>query len=226
MRALNSAWLLETLLLVPPLLLSLTLHEYAHARVALAFGDPTAFRLGRVSLNPLRHLDPIGTLMIIFSGLIGWAKPVPVNPLNLRPRRLGEIMVSAAGPLTNLALTVVSAMLLRLWQAKGPAASDLSPIVEDLLSWTAAANLGLCFFNLIPLFPLDGHHILRELLPAESQARFMHWQMRFGGALLMGLIFGPPVVEAITGRSVPVDPLGLYLSRVIRPLLSLLGINL
>jgi Zn-dependent protease len=221
----STEWLLDRLLLVPPLLLSLTLHECAHARMALAFGDPTAYRLGRVSLNPLRHLDPIGTLMIIFSGLIGWAKPVPVNPFNLHPRRLGEIMVSAAGPLTNLVLAVVSALLLRLWIAHGPAAWSTSPTISMLLFWTAAANLGLCFFNAIPLFPLDGHHIVRELLPGESQVGFMRWQMSFGGPLLMALILGPWLVEAVLGREIPVDPLGLYMSWVIAPLLYFLGVG-
>ena len=211
------------LLTAPPLLLSLTLHEYAHARMALAFGDPTAKHNGRVTLNPLKHLDPLGTLMILFSGVMGWAKPVPVNPYNLHPIRLGNIMVSLAGPLTNLALAVTSGLALRAWLAWGP--TDLPNIydtVEMLLWWTALANLGLCFFNLIPLFPLDGHHIVREMLSSRKSDAFMRWQMRFGAMTLMILIFAPRLIERVTRKPSPVDPISLYLGHVIRPLLNIL----
>ena len=223
----DAEWLQHTILVLPPLLLSLTLHEFAHARVALAFGDPTAYKLGRVSLNPLRHLDPVGTLMLVFSGVIGWAKPVPVNRFNLRPPRLGEIMVSVAGPLTNLALALIAGALLRTWVAIGPAVPKaMADTVPIMLFWTALANLAMCFFNLIPLFPLDGHHIVRELLPAGSQEGFMRWQMRFGGMLLMVLLLGPKLVEAVTGRPPPVDPLRAYLAGVIMPAMRLMGLYL
>ena len=223
MLELDGEWLRDTITVLPPLLLSLTLHEYAHARTALAFGDPTARNMGRVSLNPLRHLDFLGTLMLIFSGLIGWAKPVPVNPFNLYPRRLGDIAVSVAGPATNFALAVISGLLLRVWIAKGPAEPEsLFDTGYILLYWTTVANLGMCFFNLLPLFPLDGHHILRELLPPRYHAGFMHWQMRFGSMLLLAMIFGPRLVQVVTGRALPVEPLRLYLRGVIRPILNLL----
>ena len=104
--------------LIAAMLISLTLHELAHARTALAFGDPTAQMMGRISLNPLRHLDPIGSIALVLSMMagagIGWAKPVPVNPANLQPRRLGDIMVSLAGPMANLGLAVAAGLLLRL----------------------------------------------------------------------------------------------------------------
>ena len=227
MDSFDSEWLLEMLVVLPPLIFSLTLHEYAHARVALAFGDPTARDMGRVSLNPLRHLDPIGTLMLIFSRVIGWAKPVPVNPLNLEPRRLGEITVSAAGPLTNLALAVVFGLALR-WA--GPWMADRIPpegggaiaMLYRMLSVAAMANLALCFFNLIPLFPLDGHHIVREVLPSESQRGFMQWQIRFGGLLLLALLMGPRLLTVLTGKPFPIDPLRTYLHYVVEPILRLL----
>ena len=218
----DAEWLQRTILTLPPLLLSLTLHEYAHARTALAFGDPTAARMGRITLNPLRHLDPIGTLMLVFSGVIGWAKPVPVNPLNFSRRRIGDIAVSAAGPLTNLLLAIVAGLLLRLWLKVVPETQPVFEPGQMVLFWTAAANLGLCFFNLLPLFPLDGHHIVRELLPGDRQVDFMRWQIRFGGILLLALLLGPRLIETVTNRPSPVDPLGLYFDRVVFPLLGLL----
>ena len=214
--------LIDILLTAPPLLLSLTLHEYAHARMALAFGDPTAKHNGRVTLNPLRHLDPVGTLMLLFSGVMGWAKPVPVNPYNLHPRRLGDIMVSLAGPLTNFLLAVVAAMLLRAWVAWGLQGHTVDPTVRLLLYYTAIANLGLCFFNLLPLFPLDGHHIARELLPPGKQQGFMRWQLQFGSFILMALIIGPHVIEAVTRRPIRYDPISLFLGKAIFPLLKVL----
>ena len=214
---------MEQAVVLPPLFLSLTLHEYAHARVALAFGDPTALRAGRVSLNPLRHLDPIGTLMLIFSGIIGWAKPVPVNQFLLRPPKLGDICVSAAGPLTNLVLAAIGAALFRLASAQA-GNSQTSEVILDILWVMVVANLGMCFFNLIPLFPLDGHHIVRELLPRGSQDGFMRWQLRFGPLLLMGMLIGPRLAKAVTGKPMPIDPLNMYMTYAIVPVARLLGL--
>lgn len=209
--------LIRTLLTAPPLLLSLTLHELAHARTALAFGDPTAKHAGRVTLNPLKHLDPIGTLMLLFSGIMGWAKPVPVNPLNLHPIRLGQIAVSIAGPLANLSLAIICGLGLRAWIAWAPHDHATYGTVDMLLYYTARANLALCFFNLIPLFPLDGHHVVRELLPVRQQDGFMRWQLRFGGLILMAMIFVPHML----GPRAP-DPIGIYFKHLIRPLLNVL----
>src|ERR1035437_8633090 len=109
----DSAWLADKLLTIPLLIFSLVVHECAHARTALAFGDPTAKNMGRITLNPLPHLDFMGTLCLIFSGFIGWAKPVPVNPYNLHPRRLGDIAVSFAGPASNLSLALIFGLILK-----------------------------------------------------------------------------------------------------------------
>lgn len=197
--------------LVPVLLLSLTLHEFAHARIALAFGDPTALRAGRVTLNPLRHLDPIGTIMLFFVGF-GWAKPVPVNPYNLRPRRLGDIMVSLAGPLSNLCLAVIAGCLLRtIAFASGSAETGtMGGLLKEALLYALAINVCLFTFNLLPLFPLDGHHILREMLPPQKQTGFMQWQMKYGMWMLLLLVAGPGLFSQILHQPIP-DPLGWLL---------------
>ncbi|MCD6304024.1 MAG: site-2 protease family protein [Planctomycetes bacterium] len=224
MPSLDPTWLLDTLVLIPPLLFSLVIHEYAHARTAHAFGDDTARLMGRMTLNPLAHLDPIGTLCIILIHF-GWAKPVPVNSANLHPRRLGDIAVSLAGPLSNLVLAVVTGILLRLWWTFGPRISPqfYAPVYGYLLLITSV-NIILCTFNLLPLFPLDGHHVLRELLPARKQRPFMEWQLRFGSLVLMALLFGPRLLVMFTGRADIPDPLGWVFYHVRMLVLGLLGI--
>jgi Zn-dependent protease len=206
----------DILLMAPPLLLSLTIHEYAHARVALAFGDPTAHRMGRCTLNPLKHLTVLGTMMLLFSGIIGWAKPVPVTPYNLRPRRLGSAMVSLAGPMSNLALACICALAIWGVQTVGVKHLDSEFILSaiHLLIYTIVANLGLCVFNLLPLFPLDGHHIIREILPERLHRGFMAWQVKYGVVLLATLIFGPRVLENVLNRPV-FDPLRELFGHVI-----------
>ena len=213
-------------ILAPVLLLSLTLHEFAHARIALAFGDPTAMKAGRVSLNPLRHLDPIGTIMLLFAGF-GWAKPVPVNPYNLYPRRLGEIMVSLAGPLSNLCLAILAGCLLRIFIAS-PLLNlfgERGILVIEALLTILAINVCLFTFNLLPLFPLDGHHILREILPPEKQMGFMHWQMRYGMLMLLLLLAGPGLFTQFFHQPMP-DPLGWLLSHTMHLTERIVGLSM
>jgi len=198
-----------------PILLSLSIHEFAHARTALAFGDPTAKAMGRCTLNPLAHIHPIGTLMVVLVGF-GWARPVPVNPMNLHPRRLGDIAVSAAGPASNLTLAVLCAIALRIAVSQGmrvnpTGAFTPSDLAAFLLVYTILINLMLCIFNLIPLFPLDGHHIGRETLPAHLRNGYMQWQVRYGMWVLMGLMFGPRLIEAVLNTRIDFNPLGWYI---------------
>lgn len=200
------------LLLAPGLLFSLTIHEYGHARMALAFGDPTARDMGRLTLNPLRHLDFMGTVMILLVGF-GWAKPVPVNRANLHPPRWGEIAVSLAGALNNVGFAILLGVALRVLIVTG--VMDRLPhrdIVVDMMLLTLQINIVLVVFNLLPLFPLDGHHILRELLPRRHQQEFMHWQVRFGQFILLGLLIAPRLSHKIP------SPLGTLWSEVIEPL--------
>ena len=147
----------------PILIFSLTIHEFAHAWSAYRFGDTTARDMGRLTLNPLAHLDFMGVIVMVMSGFrFGWAKPVPVNPLNLDNPRVADIWISAAGPLSNIGLAFVAAMLFRIVSASP---SGLPEGVFVFLQTAVWINLALAFFNLIPLFPLDGSHILRNLLP-------------------------------------------------------------
>lgn len=198
----NNQSIIEILTVVPPVLLGLTVHEYAHARTALAFGDDTALRQGRVSLNPLVHLDVVGTLCLIFAHF-GWAKPVMVNKANLHPPRLGDIMVSLAGPLSNLLMAIAFCLLFRLAAVVPLGDSPVRDTVLKMLLAGISINVVLFVFNLIPLYPLDGHHILRNQLPLVQQPGFMQWQMKFGQPLLMALVLIPRFVD------VPIDPIGM-----------------
>ncbi len=220
-------WFRWTIMVGPPLLFSLTLHEYAHARTALAFGDPTAKENGRVTFNPLAHLDPVGTIVLLVTHFIGWARPVPVNPMNLQPRRLGDIAVSLAGPVSNLGLAIMAAGILRVLSIfidLSSGSSAFGDTVVQLLAITIVANLGLFIFNLIPLFPLDGHHVLRELLPARMQEGFMSWQMRYGRLALMAMIFLPMFLPRITGRNIP-SPLWFLIKYLMQLVLKLVGLT-
>jgi Zn-dependent protease len=173
MPTLNLPYLMEAALMVVVLLFSIIIHEVAHGYVASLNGDPTAKVMGRNTQNPLPHLDPIGTvllpliLLLSRAGIIfGWARPVPVNSLNFRNRALGEITVSAAGPLSNLALAVVFAYLLRL---------DLGNVgLMKMAYFGVTINIFLALFNLIPLPPLDGSHILATLLPPSWARAYRH----------------------------------------------------
>jgi Zn-dependent protease len=156
------------------LLISLTIHEAAHAWTADRLGDPTARMLGRVSLNPIVHIDPIGTVVLpiiaLVTGipLIGWAKPVPVNGRNLRHPRRDFMLVAAAGPISNLLQAVVIAIVLRVLDASG-----IGPaLLYQSLGLAILVNLMLAFFNLIPVPPLDGGNVLLGLLPPRLAAQY------------------------------------------------------
>ena len=178
------------------LIIAFTVHELAHALTADYLGDPTPRRMGRITLNPLKHLDPIGTLLLIVAGF-GWAKPVMVNPMNMRGNpRTSMAIVAAAGPLSNLILAAIGAMFVRFGLISfTEASSGLSPAF--LLGEFIWINLILAFFNLIPIPPLDGSKILFAILPGELVYRLRPLE-QFGFLILMAVVFfAPQVLQAI-----------------------------
>ncbi|GMR05201.1 MAG: site-2 protease family protein [Thermodesulfobacteriota bacterium] len=164
------------ILITPPVLLALTVHEYAHAWTAFRFGDATAKNLGRVTLNPLKHLDPIGTLALFLSGLFGWAKPVPINPRNFKNPAKALIWVSLAGPLSNIVLAGVFAIALRLFSTElAPLISGYPGIYKPLfvmIQVSVIINVSLAVFNMIPIPPLDGSKVLLHALPYRKALKF------------------------------------------------------
>ena len=171
---------MEQIAVIAALILSIVLHEMAHGYAANALGDPTARLRGRLSGNPLVHMDPIGSVLVpaflFFSGasfLFGWAKPVPYNPYNLRNAKWGEALVAAAGPAVNLLLAAIFAMIIRSADVLG-----LSTAFVELASYIVFINILLAFFNMIPFPPLDGSKILAALLPLRARMGYQNFVMK------------------------------------------------
>ncbi len=169
--------------ILPALLLGLTLHEFAHAWVAHRLGDPTARNLGRLTINPLKHLDPLGTIFLLFFHF-GWAKPVPVNPFHFRgDRQRGMLWVSLAGPVTNLLIAVVTVFLWRIMMPQGEA-------IQRILYLIISINIVLAVFNIIPVPPLDGSKILAGLLP-RRYSHIVYNLEKYGFVILiLMMVFG------------------------------------
>lgn len=190
------------------LLFSVILHEVMHGWVALKFGDRTALNAGRLTLNPLPHIDPIGTILVpvllFMSGLplFGWAKPVPVNPLNFKDIRQGELLVSLAGVGANFFLAVVSGLLIHLFGALN------FEFIILVLYRAVLLNLSLGLFNLLPIPPLDGSKALMAVLPYEAAKQYQQFE-RFGFLLLFVLLFFPLTRDLIGG--ILTGAIGLFL---------------
>ena len=176
-----------------PALLAIMLHEVSHGYAAERFGDPTARLLGRLNLNPFKHLDPIGTVAVFIFGF-GWARPVPVNPGNMRKPRQDMIWVALAGPTANLLLALASALLLRGlgflegWLGESSRILRLATPVTMMAGFSLYINILLAVFNLIPLPPLDGGRILTGILPERQAAQISRLEP-FGFVLVVLLVF-------------------------------------
>jgi Zn-dependent protease len=167
---------------IPALLIAITIHEFAHARMAYHFGDATAKHQGRMNLNPISHLDPIGTLMILLVGF-GWAKPVPINPFNFNRYRTGLRWVSFAGPMVNFIFGFFSLLILTLLVSYGLTGGLFLQFIVVLMQ----LNILLAIFNLIPIPPLDGSKILMSFLPDAYLGHYRQLE-RYAPLILLGLI--------------------------------------
>ena len=194
-----AAFLADLALKIPALLIAVTIHEVAHALVADRLGDPTPRALGRITLNPLPHIDLFGALAFVIAGF-GWAKPVPVNAANLRHPRRDMALVAAAGPVSNFLMAFVGLVLFVLARQSGLVGA---PVAQVLL-WIFQFNLALGIFNLIPLPPLDGGHFLPYFLP-RAAGTVLHSLEQFGPMILLLLVVSGatrhivgPVFQAMT----------------------------
>ncbi len=178
--------LLALIIFVGIILVSLSIHEYAHAKAADVMGDPTPRMAGRLTINPLAHLDPIGFLMLLIVR-IGWAKPVPINPYNFKNPEKGMMITGLAGPISNFLLAWVLAILLKTIPLN-------NYLWVEVMQSAIYINLALMIFNLLPIPPLDGSRIFTQYMPVE-------WQMnleRYGFMILIGILIFPPTQEILS----------------------------
>ncbi len=188
---------MNSIFLIIVLILSAVFHEYMHGYVAYKLGDPTAKNAGRLTFNPIKHLDPFGSvilplMMVLFNSsfLFAWAKPVPYNPYNLRDRKYGDAKVAAAGPLANLSLAIIFGLIIRF--------TSFGLIFESLLSLVVYINLFLMVFNLIPIPPLDGSKIVSAFLSAENKLKYLSLE-RYGLLMVIPfvILFGDVIVKPV-----------------------------
>lgn len=191
----------QLIILAPPLLLALTVHEFAHGYVAYRLGDPTAKAAGRLTLNPLAHLDPIGTIAFFFIKF-GWAKPVPVNPSYFKNPAKDMLWVALAGPLTNLGLAIISAIVTKVFWAMASVLphTALTQVVlvpvNAMLIASVWINLVLCIFNFLPIPPLDGSRILSGLLPRHLARSYQKIEP-YGFVIILLLAFSGVLSKVI-----------------------------
>lgn len=184
------------------LVIGFPVHEFAHAFAAYRLGDGTAKLFGRLTLNPLVHLDPLGSAILAISAVaggffIGWAKPTPVNPAMLRHGRWGEAIVAAAGPVSNFGLAVLAAIVVRIFIAAQLEPTPVLEFVGLVITWFLVINISLFIFNLFPIPPLDGSKVLFAFLPARTVWRVRPLLEQWGFVILLAVMFLPPGGDSI-----------------------------
>lgn len=193
------------LITIPAILYALTIHEYFHGWTANKFGDPTARLQGRLTLNPLAHIDILGALCFVFANF-GWGKPVPINPYNFKNPRRDNVLVSFAGPASNFVSAFLFGVIFQLLRNATFIPLNVSTNLFNLLLSGIMMNLSLAIFNMIPLFPLDGSHILEGLLPSAMARKYKEIERyspfillgliimgNYGGISIFSMVLGPPI---------------------------------
>jgi Zn-dependent protease len=170
--------------IVIALVVGITFHEFSHAAIADSLGDHRPRALGRISLNPMRHIDPMGAVFFLLAGF-GWGRPVPVNPSALRPGRIGMAFVAAGGPIANVVVAIVAAVVFRVLELAGA-----TGFVTDLAFWVVLYNLLLALFNLLPIPPLDGYNVLLAFVSPRTAMTLQRYAP-YGVLLLLVLVLIP-----------------------------------
>ena len=194
-----SSYILNKLIMLPGILLAISIHEFSHGFIAVKLGDDTPRIQGRMTLNPLKHIDPLGFLCLLLVGF-GWAKPVMINPRNFKNPRKDDFLVSIAGPVSNFIMAFIFVVIMKLVDMFLPV-TDMTQVIWSVLAGTVQINLVLMVFNLLPIPPLDGHHILGDIggAPVWNFYYKYHEQLRFAILFLVifnviGKIIGPIVL--------------------------------
>jgi len=199
--------IISSITIIISLIIAITIHEFSHAFAADRLGDPTPRSMGRLSLNPFKHLDPIGTLMLIFVHF-GWGKPVQVDSYNFRKPKRDELIVAFAGPASNLILSILISLIIRF--------TPIDFFFKNLLAIVVQYNIMLAIFNLIPIPPLDGSKIFLNLLSPESNEKWSEAFDRYGFVLLIIFIF-LPFNNGHTLISMIMSPILLSIYRLLLP---------